>query len=162
MTPTIRPASAADIPALLDLLGQVLKIHNEGRPDIFRTPSEGHPIVKYTVGELETMLKDDRRVILAAETGGRVCGYAFCELKRLESDNIFTPILTMYIDDICVDASARGEHVGTALYKAVKDIARSHGCHNITLRVWEFNGPAVSFYEKMGMGTQARIMEEIL
>ena len=160
--PIIRPASPADIPALLDLLGQVLNIHNEGRPDIFKTPAEGRPLVKYTAPELKAMLADEKHIIFAAESGGRVAGYAFCELKQLKDDNIFTPIKTMYIDDICVDASARGTHIGSALYGRVKDEARRIGCHNITLRVWEFNGPAVSFYERMGMRTQARIMEEVL
>ena len=160
--PIICRAEERDIPALLELLGQVLNIHNEGRPDIFWTPEAGHTLVKYTAPELEEMLKDEKHVILAADIGGKVSGYAFCELKQLMDDNIFTPIKTMYIDDICVDASARGARVGTALYAAVKELAVSLGCHNITLRVWEFNEAAVSFYEKMGMRTQARIMEEVL
>ena len=159
---TIRRAEKRDIPALLRLLSQVLAVHHEGRPDIFRPSTKEKPLVKYTAPQLEEMLENEKFPVYVLEKDGEVKGYAFCELKQLKDDNIFTPILTMYIDDICVDEAARGDHVGTALYEYVRAEAKRLGCHNITLRVWEFNDPAVSFYTHMGMHTQARIMEETL
>ena len=158
----IRRAEKRDIPDLLRLLSQVLAVHHSGRPDIFKPSTPEKPLVKYTAPELEAMLESEKHPVYVRETDGKIEGYAFCELKRLADDNIFTPILTMYIDDICVDEAARGKHAGTALYEHVKSEARRIGCHNITLRVWEFNDPAVSFYTRMGMKTQARIMEEVL
>ena len=145
----IHLAEKRDIPDLL-------------RPDIFKPSTPEKPLVKYTAPELEAMLESEKHPVYVRETDGKIEGYAFCELKRLADDNIFTPILTMYIDDICVDETARGKHAGTALYEHVRSEARRIGCHNITLRVWEFNDPAVSFYTRMGMKTQARIMEEVL
>ena len=67
-----------------------------------------------------------------------------------------------YIDDICVDEKARGKHVGTALYEYVRDYAKSIGCNNITLNVWEGNDPALSFYKNMGMKVQKTTMEIVL
>ena len=68
-------------------------------------------------------------------------------------------IKTLYIDDICVDETARGKHVGKALYEYVRDYAKSIGCNNITLNVWEGNEAAISFYKSMGMKVQKTGME---
>ena len=57
------------------------------------------------------------------------------------------------------DEKARGKHVGTALYEYVRDYAKSIGCNNITLNVWEGNDPALSFYRNMGMKVQKTTME---
>ena len=66
---------------------------------------------------------------------------------------------SLYIDDICVDEKARGKHVGKALYEYVRDYARSIGCNNITLNVWEGNDSAIRFYQNMGMHPQKIGME---
>ena len=67
-----------------------------------------------------------------------------------------------YAVDICVDENARGKHVGKALYEYVRDYAKSIGCNNITLNVWEGNEPALHFYRNMGMQVQNTTMEIIL
>ena len=69
---------------------------------------------------------------------------------------------TLYIDDICVDEATRGKHIGKALYEYVRDYAKSIGCYNITLNVWEGNDAAYSFYKHMGMQVQKTGMETIL
>ena len=53
-----------------------------------------------------------------------------------------------------MDENARGKHVGKALYEFVRDYAKSIGCNNITLNVWEGNEPAQLFYRSMGMQVQ--------
>lgn len=69
---------------------------------------------------------------------------------------------TLYIDDICVNEATRGKHIGKALYEYVRDYAKSIGCYNITLNVWEGNDAAYSFYKNMGMRIQKTGMETIL
>ena len=73
-----------------------------------------------------------------------------------------TRIRTLYIHDLCVDESARGRGVGTALMDAAVDWARAQRCHNIDLNVWEFNEGAKAFYERYGMHTMKRYMEILL
>jgi ribosomal protein S18 acetylase RimI-like enzyme len=58
-----------------------------------------------------------------------------------------------------VDETARGKHVGKALYEYVRAYAKSIGCNNITLNVWEGNEAAISFYKNMGMKVQKTGME---
>ena len=69
----------------------------------------------------------------------------------MENDNIRTDVLTLYIDDLCVDEQCRGKHIGKALYEHVLSFAREKGCHNVTLNVWSLNGPARRFYDAMGL-----------
>ena len=70
----IRSAKEKDIPRILELLGQVLQIHADIRPDIF-IPNT----TKYTESELQALLKDGRKPIYVAVNAEDVCvGYAFC------------------------------------------------------------------------------------
>lgn len=154
----IRRAEERDIPAINRLLLQVLTVHHNGRPDLFKENCR-----KYTDGELRGLLRDENRPILIAENGdGELLGYAFCIFQEHKNDNILTDIKTLYIDDLCVDETRRGEHVGTALYEAVLDFARESGCYNVTLNVWSCNEPAMRFYEKCGLKPQKIGMEKIL
>ena len=153
----IRRAKYGDMPKINDLLCQVLNVHHEGRPDIFKSGAK-----KYTDDELKEIISDDTRPIFVAEIDNDVVGYAFCVFIRHENNNILTDIKTLYIDDLCVDASARRLGVGTALFDYVKDYAREIGCYNLTLNVWACNPGAMAFYEKLGMEMMKKEMETIL
>lgn len=88
-------------------------------------------------------------------------GYCFCIFRQLQ-DNILTDIKTLYIDDLCVDESCRGQHVGSQLYAYVRNYAKELGCYNLTLNVWALNENALRFYEKCGLVPQKIGMETIL
>ena len=66
---------------------------------------------------------------------------------------------TLYLDDLCVDETLRGRHIGQALYRYVLDVARENGCDAVTLNVWCLNEGAVRFYEKCGMTPLKVVME---
>ena len=83
----IRKAEEKDIPRLLALLGQVLQIHAEIRPDIFIPGT-----TKYTVCELAELLKQEDKPIYVAVNEDDVCmGYAFCQLKEQPFPPIWCP-----------------------------------------------------------------------
>ncbi len=154
----IRRAEVKDIERLSDLLRQVLELHAAIRPDIFIPGT-----TKYTPGELEGMIGDDARPIYAAvDEEDTVIGYAFCQLKEQPFTNNMVPFRSLFIDDLCVDAAARGQHVGQTLFEYLKEEARRLGCYEITLNVWQGNTGAERFYEKMGMKTKERQLELIL
>ena len=153
----IRRAQIKDMPRIIDLLNQVLMVHHGGRPDLFKAHCR-----KYTDEELAQLIADDSRPIFVADDHGYVAGYAFCVLIQHENDNILTNIKTLYIDDLCVDETIRGKHIGSSLYEYVLDYARSIGCYNVTLNVWSCNPGAMAFYEKMGLTPQKVGMEKIL
>lgn len=154
----IRRAVTGDIGRISELLSQVLEIHAKLRPDIF-IPGR----VKYTPDELETILCDDSRPVYVAEDGkGSVAGYAFCQLRERPFSNTMIPGVSMFIDDLCVDSSFRGKHVGSLLFEFVCSEAKRLGCADVTLDVWEGNDAAFGFYGKMGMRTRERRMELFL
>ena len=152
----VRSANRNDIGRMIELLHQVNMVHHAIRPDLFK-PST----TKYDEQELEVLLNDDSKPIFVYDDGG-VLGYAFCQISEIKDNILLQDIKTLYIDDICVDENARGRHVGKALYEFVRDYAKSIGCNNITLNVWEGNDAAYSFYQNMGMQVQKTTMEVIL
>ena len=152
----IRKARIEDVPAIIELLHQVNMVHHVLRPDLFKPYT-----TKYNEQELEVILTDNNSPIFVFEEG-RVLGYAFCQVNEVKDHLLLEDIKTLYIDDICVDEKARGKHVGKSLYEYVYDYAKSIGCNNITLNVWEGNDPALQFYRNMGMKVQKTTMEIVL
>ena len=154
----IRRAGEKDIPRLIELLQQVLDIHAKIRPDIFISGT-----TKYTDDELLQMILDDTNPIYVAVDEKDLCmGYAFCQLKEQPFSNNMVPFTSLFIDDLCVDQSLRGQHIGESLFEFVKAEAKRLGCYEVTLNVWAGNTSAERFYEKMGMKTKERQMEYIL
>ncbi|MBE6578584.1 MAG: GNAT family N-acetyltransferase [Ruminococcaceae bacterium] len=154
---TIRRAAPADLGAINSLLQQVLTVHHNGRPDLFKAGTK-----KYTDEEMLAIIADDTRPIFVAEENGRVLGYAFCIFQQYLKNNILTDVKTLYIDDLCVDETKRGMHVGSALYRHVLQFAKDSGCYNVTLNVWACNESAMKFYQNMGLTPQKIGMEQIL
>ena len=84
----IRKAKEKDIPRLLVLLGQVLQIHAEIRPDVFIPGT-----TKYTVRELAELLKQEDRPIYVAVNEDDVCmGYAFCQMQEQPFSTNMVPL----------------------------------------------------------------------
>ena len=154
----IRRAAEKDLPAINRLLFQVAQVHHNGRPDLFRPASK-----KYTDEELQAILHDDTKPVLAAvDENDEMLGYAFCIFQQHLHNNILTDIKTLYLDDLCVEETCRGQHIGRLLYEAVLDFARENGCYNVTLNVWGCNESARKFYESCGLSVQKIGMEQIL
>ena len=153
----IRRAEERDIPDIDKLLYEVHKVHSDVRPDLFKPGAK-----KYNDEELKTIIADDMTPVFVADKDGSVLGYVFCIHKQYVNSESLTDIKTLYIDDLCVDETARGLHIGSALYEFVLGYARERGCYNVTLNVWAGNDSAMRFYEKIGLKVQKIGMEKIL
>ena len=149
-------AERRHIPGMIELLKQVGQVHHLGRPDLFRSGAQ-----KYDEAALQELLKDPTRPIFAAIVEGTLMGYCFC-IHQITRDN---PVLmdrkNLYIDDLCVDETCRGQGIAAALYAHTVNYARKEGFDAITLNVWSGNS-AESFYQKMGLKPQKVGMEFIL
>ena len=154
----IRKAEETDIPIILELLKQVLQIHADIRPDIFIPGT-----TKYTADELMELLKNDEKPIYVAVDEDNVCvGYAFCQLQEQPFSNNMVQFTSLFIDDLCVDTTIRGKHIGQKLFEHVKKEEVRLGCYEVTLNVWEGNDSAKAFYEKMGLKPKETQMEYII
>ena len=74
-----------------------------------------------------------------------IAGAAFFQI-------IWCHLSLFFIDDLCVDQEARGQHIGESLFEYVKSEAKQLGCYEVTLNVWAGNTPAEKFYEKWECG----------
>ena len=153
----IRMAKKRDIPRISDLLSQVCLVHHNGRPDIFKVGR------KYSEEELDLLLTDaSRPILVSVDERDKALGYCFCIFQQHKDTSVLTDIKTLYIDDLCVDESLRGRHIGKELYEAAVRLAKDNGCYNLTLNVWSCNPSAMRFYEAQGLVPQKVGMELIL
>ena len=152
----IRKAEPRDLDAVNDLLGQVLRVHHAGRPDLFRGSGK-----KYTDEQLLRIFQDPETPVFVYEKDRAVLGYVFCAFQHHDSGSLM-PVKTLYVDDLCVNEKARGRHIGKTLFEYVKAFAAEQGCHNISLHAWECNPGAKAFYEALGLSVQYTSMELII
>lgn len=154
----IRRAEQKDMNGINKLLHQVLMVHHNGRPDLFKAD-----VKKYTDEELLAIIQDDNRpIFVGVDENDTVMGYAFCVFQQHINDNILTAVKTLYIDDLCVDENLRGQHIGKQLYEYVLEFAKQSDCYNVTLNVWSCNPNAQKFYESCGLVPYKVGMEKIL
>ncbi len=153
----IRLANNSDIPGMIELLKQVGEVHHQSRPDLFRSGAQ-----KYSVSDLEELLKDEARPIFVGVEDGKLLGYCFCILEEVKDNPVLRDVKSLYIDDLCVDENIRGKHVGSRLYEYVCSYARAIGCRSVTLNVWCGNDSAMKFYESRGMKPRKIYMETSL
>ena len=86
-------------------------------------------------------------------------GYAFCIIETPQATSSLKSVKTLYIDDLCVEESCRGQGLGKQIFQEVCRYAKMRKIHNITLNVWCCNESAMAFYEKLGMKPQKIGME---
>lgn len=155
----IRLAKEEDIPRLQELLGQILIVHHQVRPDIFK--SEGS---KFTDAELEVVINDlNRPIFVYEDENGCILGHLFMVIQDIsENDGPQKTHKSLFIDDLCVEKEARGQKIGEKLYQFALDYAKEQGCYNVTLHVWNDNAGALRFYERLGMRPRYTEMETIL
>ena len=153
----IRLANTSDIPGMIRLLQQVGQVHHDIRPDLFRDGAQ-----KYGESQLEALLQDEKRPIFVGIEDGRMLGYCFCILEEVKDDPVLRDVKSLYIDDLCVDETIRGKHVGSRLYDHVCGYAKSVGCQSVTLNVWCGNDSAMAFYNSRGMKPRKIYMETTL
>lgn len=154
----IRKALEKDISRLKDLLSEVLELHAQIRPDIFI-----HGTTKYTDDEIKRIISNPLTpVFVACNNNDYVLGYVFCVIKSQPFSTNMKDFKSLFIDDLCVDKTAQGMHIGRKLFNYALDYASKEGCYDVTLNVWEGNENAKAFYKKMGMFVKETQMEIIL
>ena len=154
----IRRAKLSDMPGINKLLRQVLMVHHNGRPDLFKAGAK-----KYTDEQLAELIQDDTKpIFVCVDELEEVLGYAFCVWQQHLNNEILTDVKTLYIDDLCVDETRRGQHIGKSLYEYVLAYAKENNFYNVTLNVWSLNESAMKFYEACGLKPQKIGMETIL
>lgn len=134
---TIRPASEADLPA-------ILAIYNQGIEDRIAT-------LETEVKDLATMTawmkgRDPRHVVLVAEApDGGLAGWASINPYNAREAYRAVGELSVY-----VRRDRRGQGIGQRLLAALESAGRRHGFHKFVLFTFAFNALGQGLYRKMG------------
>ena len=153
----IRKASFDDLPVIQELLQQILKLHHDFRPDLYKEIG-----TKYSAEELQAKMASGELLVYVKVVDGLVVAHLMCQIiENQETLNSYS-YKTLYIDDLCVDKSFQHQGIGEELINFAKDLAKQNNCYNLTLHVNASNKNAISFYEHVGLKATSYTMEEIL
>lgn len=154
---TILPAQAHHIPAILNLLEEILQVHYDLRPDIFQAQG-----TKFSPEDLEKLLGNPQKPIFVyLDQENQVQGHLFLELKVADHP-VKHPLKSLHIEDLCVAKEKRCLGIDRKLYDFAKSYAKEQECYNITLNVWDDNTKAKEFYFNLGLRPQQLQLEERL
>lgn len=132
----IRPATAADIPQILEFIRQLALYEKEPEAavatadDLLRDGFGEHPLF----------------YVLLASWNDQPAGFAFYFFNY--STWLGKPGL--YLEDLFVLPEYRGHGLGKQLLVELAKIAQAKGCGRMQWQVLDWNTPAIEFYESLG------------
>ena len=142
----IRPATPADVPAILGFWNPLIE-----------TATVGFSPTPHTVESLTAQIaarQADDRAFLVAEIGGAVAGFASYDQFRKGLGYARSMEHTIILSE-----AARGQGVGRALMAAIEDHARARGVHLMVAGVSAENPAGLAFHAAMGYVETGRIAE---
>lgn len=148
---TVRPATEADLPALVEFAERVFR-ESFGRDN---TPENMDAYIggALTVGRFAAILRDAGARTLVGEAGGGIAAYAQlmtapppAEHLDGERDGSGCALLQRFY----LDPALHGSGAANVLLAAVLDAAADLGAATLWLTVWERNPRAIRYYEKQG------------
>lgn len=139
---TVRPATQDDVPTLLELFGELAAYEHLTHE------------LRATEPGLTAALFGERPVaeVLIAERDGEALGYALF----FPTFSSFLTSTGVWLEDLFVRPSHRGEGVGRALLSAVAARVREQGGERLEWAALDWNELALGFYRRIG----ARTMDE--
>jgi GNAT superfamily N-acetyltransferase len=133
---SIRPAVAADVPVILDLI--------RGLAEYERAPNEvtcDEPRLRESLfGE-----KPDAEVLIAS-IDNQPAGFAVF----FHNYSTWWGRRGIYLEDLFVKPEMRGRGIGKGLLRALARIARDRECARLEWAVLDWNQPAIDFYKSLG------------
>ena len=138
----IRKATAVFYNAVKQLMDEVQRLHEEWRPDIYRTGGDFFPRSYF---EEKTAAGD----FYAAEWGGKVIGAMELSVRHIESPSHVTRNV-LFIDSMAVAEKHRGKGIGHRFFEEAKRLKAERKLDGIELQVNAKNRAAYEMYRKYG------------
>ncbi|HVG61412.1 MAG TPA: GNAT family N-acetyltransferase [Hyalangium sp.] len=132
----IRPATPADIPAILQLI-RALSDYEKLSDQVVVNEAQLHEHLFGPRPYAEVLL---------AEEAGRVVGYALF----FHTYSTFLGRPSLYLEDLFVLPEQRGRGHGKGLLARLAQLAVERGCGRFEWMVLDWNTPAIQFYESLG------------
>ncbi|MFD8756249.1 GNAT family N-acetyltransferase [Kitasatospora sp. NPDC059577] len=142
----IRPATAADLPAIARLCAAHAEFERAG------------PVPADLAARLAPVLfpagaADPRAWCLVADRGGEPVGYA----TFAREFSTWQAAEFVHLDCLFVSERHRGEGWGRALLDAVKDAAAALGAEQVQWQTPDWNTDAIRFYRRAGARARAKV-----
>lgn len=142
---TIRPATPADIPLILALIKELAEYEREPQAAV-ATPAQIHQHLLAPPQAGRAACES-----LIAELDGQPLGFALFFMNF----STWLGKSGLYLEDLYVKQSARGQGLGKALLVELARIAHARGCQRMEWAVLDWNTPAIDFYKSIGANPQS-------
>lgn len=154
---TVRLAKEDELEQINALRKQVYALHAIGEPSFFNEDFSDE-LRKY----ISTIWDDPQQDIIVNERNGRIVGFAVVHHFYMPNSPFMKERDYLEIEEFCVDKSWRRSGVATELVNYIRGYAKERNIRRIELSVWEFNEPALLFYESVGFKTYRRYMNMVV
>lgn len=141
----VRRATAADLPRLGELAGELVRLHHRTDPRrFFLVDGVEQGYARWFASELER----EAAVILVAERDGAILGYGYGSLEGRD----WNALLDEHgaIHDVMVDEAARRSGAGRALVEAMCEALEAMGAPRIVLSTMVQNTAAQALFAACG------------
>jgi ribosomal protein S18 acetylase RimI-like enzyme len=155
---TVRAAAPDDYERLLVVFDEAEQFHREALPHVFRAPPDHFP----DRALFESWVADVDADVIVADLSGELCGFVVVERMTSPETPIQGHRARAGVPLLAVRSDARRMGVGRRLMEAVSRWAQERDLSVVALTVWEFNQPALEFYESLGFRAVSRVMERDL
>jgi len=152
---SIRPAVAADYPALCRLWEELDEHHRLARPDIFQIPEGPRREHDWVTGLIDGA---DSEILVAETSAGDLVGMATLAVEQPPALPFLIPRPFVEIHNLVVSRDFHRRGVATRLVRASTEWAAAQAVRTVELGVNEFNSDALRFYEAVGFSTARRRM----
>lgn len=143
----VRFGEMRDVDSVNVIRKQVCELHRKSEPAIFKKFSK-------ELGEyVKKFIGTENKLLLVAEEGNEICGYAMVEVVRKPETAYLFERHYLDIQELGVLSAYQKKGYGKELINKVVEIAKEENIHQIELNAWCFNENALEFYRKLGFET---------
>lgn len=136
--PRIRKATPEDADVLVDLILELAAYE--------RLLDEAEPSVELLREHLSEEALTGCEALLAETESRTPVGFALF----FHNYSTFLTNAGLYVEDLFVKSTYRGEGIGFALFQRLAEIAEERGCRRMDWAVLDWNVDAIGFYEDLG------------
>jgi ribosomal protein S18 acetylase RimI-like enzyme len=154
----VRPATLRDFAGLSLVFQEGDLLHSAALPDVFR-PTAGPARTREYIAEV---IGSENSVVFVAEQDGQIIGAVRAEIREAPTIPLVVPRRFAMVDMLVVTKACRRCGVGTALDEEVQRWAKGKHVSQLELTVYEFNKPALGFYQRLGYRTASRRLRKSL
>jgi GNAT superfamily N-acetyltransferase len=142
----VRPASEADVDAILSIHEVVQKLMADLAPDKVK------PAVDPEAGRrmLAAQLRHPKSRIAIAVSDGVPLGYVWFDIRAWQDTPMMRARTFLMVQNLAVKTTAQRQGVGTALMHYVEQEAAQLGIDEVNVGHWTVNAEAERFYAALG------------